>query len=102
MVSPLLGPRIWAPAVCCREASRFCGALRQARSALTAATPALGRCAVELLPGAGDFRLIAHGPFPECRDRLQQIAAERGQRIVDPRRDGREYRAGDQAVTLES
>src|SRR3984957_18685096 len=100
MVSPLLGPRIWAPAACFREVSRFCGALRQARKASIAAR-SLSRRAVELLPGAGDFRLIAGGPLPERRDRLQQIAAERGERIIDPRRGGREHGARGQAVALE-
>src|SRR5579862_7091370 len=44
--------------------------------------------AVELRAGLGDFRLIAQRPGAERRDRLQQVAAERGQRIIDPRRNG--------------
>src|SRR5580700_11293234 len=57
--------------------------------------------AVELLARAGDLRLIADRPRPERGDRGQQIASKRGERVIDARRDGREYRARDQPVALE-
>src|SRR5579862_5124861 len=57
--------------------------------------------AVELRAGLGDFRLIAQRPGAERRDRLQQVAAERRERIIDARRDGRKHRARHQTVALE-
>src|SRR5579884_496497 len=59
------------------------------------------RRAVERLPGAGDLGLIADRPFAECRDRRQQIAPERGELIIDARRNGRIHGTRDQSVALE-
>ena len=56
---------------------------------------------VELLAGAGDFRLIADRPGAKRGNRNQQIAAERGQRIIHPRRNGRKRRSCNQPVALE-
>src|ERR1700761_3935220 len=88
-------------------ASSFCGPLKQAQEAFSggasrgfAGFVACGN-AVEPLAGARDLQLVAGGPFAERRDRNQEIAAKRGQRIVDPRRNGRKYRAGDQPVAFE-
>src|ERR1700757_3571886 len=76
-------------------ASSFCGTLKQAQKALSAALSrgfagfvACGD-AVEPLAGACDLQLVAGSPLAERRDRDQEIAAKRGQRIVDPRRNGR-------------
>src|SRR5262245_147308 len=44
---------------------------------------------VELFARAGDLRLVADRPGAERRYRIEQIAAERGQRIIDPRRNRR-------------
>src|SRR5262249_36551974 len=57
--------------------------------------------AVELVAGAGDLGLVAQRPIAKRRDRLQQIASERGQAIFDPRRNGGEDGAGDQPVPFE-
>ena len=43
---------------------------------------------------------IAQAPSAETG--FKQIAAERGQRVIDPRRNGRERRACDQAVAFET
>jgi DNA polymerase III alpha subunit len=57
--------------------------------------------AVELFARAGDFFLVTDRPIAERRDRLQQIAPERGKLVIDPWRNRRENRAGDQAVAFE-
>src|SRR6516225_1471110 len=57
--------------------------------------------AVELVAGADDLGLVAQRPISKRRNRLQQIASERGQAIFDPRRNGGEDGAGDQTVAFE-
>src|SRR6202163_2688026 len=57
---------------------------------------------VELRARAFDFRPMFVRPFAQRFDRLPQPAAEIGQLIIDPRRNGREYGAGDQAVALQA
>jgi len=49
---------------------------------------------------ASRLHLVAVGarPFAQRHDRDQQVAAEVGQLVVDPGRDGREDRSGDEAV----
>src|ERR1700689_1416700 len=56
---------------------------------------------IEALAGAGDFRLVADRPGAQRGDGLQKIAAERRELIVDPRRNGGKYRAGDQPVAFQ-
>src|SRR5271167_1186399 len=56
---------------------------------------------VELLTGMRNFRLIPDRPRPERRNRNQEVAAERRQRVIDPRRNGRIGGARDQAVAFE-
>src|SRR6267378_3682669 len=49
-----------------------------------------------------DLGLMIRGPFAQRFHRLPQPASEIGQFVVDPRRNGREYGAGDQTVALQS
>src|SRR5271169_5176622 len=61
----------------------------------------LFRRAIELFAGAGDLCLVADRPIAKRRDRRQQVAPERREFIIDPRRNRREHRAGDEAIAFE-
>ena len=50
---------------------------------------------------ARDCVVVGDGPVGERRDRGDQGAAKRAQRVLDPGRDDREDRALDQPVALE-
>ncbi len=52
-------------------------------------------------PAALDCIVMGDGPVGERRDRGDQRAAKRAQRVLDPGRNDREDRALDQAVALE-
>ena len=52
-------------------------------------------------PAALDCIVMGDGPVGERRDRGDQGAAKRAQRVLDPGRDDREDRALDQPVALE-
>ena len=56
---------------------------------------------VEIRPRALDLRQVLERPLAERLHRLRQPAAEIGQFIVDPRRDGRKYGARHQPVALQ-
>ena len=52
-------------------------------------------------PAALDCIVMGDGPVGERRDRGDERAAKRAQRVLDPGRDDREDRALDQPVALE-
>src|SRR6266545_616620 len=52
-------------------------------------------------PGGVDVGQVLVGPLHEAADRVEQGAAHRRERVVDPGRDGRVHRAGDEPVAFQ-
>src|SRR5580698_8455192 len=77
-----------------KDKSAAGGRTPQRRFALDLAQP------VKMSAGLGNLRLVADGPGAERRNRVQQIAAERCQRIIDPRGNSRKYSAGNEPIAL--
>src|ERR1700744_5400493 len=79
-----------------KDKSAAGGRTPQWRFALDLAQP------VKMSAGLGNLRLVADGPRAERRNRVQQIAAERCQRIINPRGNGRKYSAGNEPIALKA
>ena len=69
------------------------------RAGVAALSSSLAR--VEIRPRALDLRQMRERPLAERLHRLRQPAAEIGEFVVDPRRDGRKHRACHQPVALQ-
>ena len=77
------------------------GRLERHGGGLVSLTLTLLVARVETRPRALDLRQVLERPFAERLHRLRQPAAEFGEFIVDPRRNGRKHGARDQPVALQ-